>query len=164
MKKSYLNDSNQVLNYYDKNTYFNMNDRDDESLILDYDILPEEYNVFSSINFNILSQSDTKQKELLEKIFQCIRSSLKLIYYEYGILKILPKLDLSIDDDGALILNWAYAMYRIYFDIEKDIDNSFYGLIIKDSENSIQTKTELITKENCAEITGQIIQYIFNQT
>ena len=164
MKKSYLNDSNQMLNYYDKNTYINVNDQDDDNLILDYDILPEEYDVFSSINFNTLFQRDTKQKELLDKIFQCIRSSLKLIYYEYGILKILPKLDLSIDDDGALIINWAYTMFRIYFDIEKDIDKSFYGLIIKDSENSIQTKTELITKENCAEITGQIIQYIFNQT
>lgn len=162
MKKTYLNQNPPLINYDNKSTYIEI--KDEINIIRDYEILPEEYDVFSALDIDFLKDKETEQIEFLNNICENIRTTLKLIYHRYGILKDLPKLELSVDIDGALILDWTYTLYRIYFDIERDTKKSFYGLVIKESESSIQTKTEILTKENCAEITGQIIQYIFNQT
>lgn len=160
MKKTYLNQNPPLINYDNKSTYIEI--KDEINIIRDYEILPEEYDVFSALDIDFLKDKETEQIEFLNNICENIRTTLKLIYHRYGILKDLPKLELSVDIDGALILDWTYTLYRIYFDIERDTKKSFYGLVIKESESSIQTKTEILTKENCAEITGQIIQYIFN--
>lgn len=161
MNKSYLDADSPRINYSSKNTYIEKIETED---IYDYSILPEEYNIFPLLDSNLLEEITDGQKELLFSIYRRLKSLLKYIYNTYGVVKILPKLDLYVDSEGAIILNWAYTMFRIYFDIEKNVIKSFYGLVIKESENSIQTRTEIITKENCEEITGEIIQYIFNQT
>lgn len=160
MKKSYI--QNQSINntYKQKKTYIHKMRED--SLFFEYNLLPEEYDVFSEIiDYEKLGCLE-EQKDLLIEITNQINKSLKIINCKYGVLKVLPKMEISADADGAIVMNWPYSLYRIYFDIEKRVNESFYGLVIRDSENGIQTRTEIITRENCAEIISYILQYVFN--
>lgn len=162
MKKSYLEIKKESKTVQRKQSY--IEDKKNNDYGLGYVILPEEYNVFEKLVNVDLSFCTEEQINLFRKICLQISQTLKFVYHKYGIIKVLPKMELSIDDENAIILNWPYNVYRIYFDIERNVSSSFYGLIVADAENSIQSKTEIITKENCAPIISNIIQYVFNRT
>lgn len=162
MEKSYLDVKTENRIIERKKSY--IEEFQDYGYGFEYAILPEEYNVLEKIENFDLSSCTKEQIDLFAKICLQISQTLKLVYQRYGIVKILPKIELSIDNEKAIILNWPYNVYRIYFDIEKKVSSSFYGLVIADTENSVQSKSEIITKENCASIISNIIQYIFNRT
>lgn len=162
MNQSYLDAQTFRKHFNARQSYIEKDDSDE--IILDYKSLPEEYRVFPGLSSFDCSRCEPEQKDLLEEIINQVSNALKTVYYQYGIIKILPKFEISFDSDDAVILNWPYAVYRIYFDIESEVKNSFYGIVIRDFNNSIQTKTESISKENCASIVRQIIQYVFNRT
>lgn len=126
---------------------------------LEYDLLPAEYDIKKIIKGNMPSISNENQKQMFYCIINNIESEFRNLYYQ-NYIKHIPKINVYTDEDDAIILSWAYSIYRIYFDIEKNIQDSFYGMIIKASEKNIQTKTDVLTKENCANIVEEALQYI----
>lgn len=161
VKYSYLSNNIQPSTGFSVKSSYVVHNSSNE-ILLDYIVLPSEYDVFSQLDFNVLNNCSPDQRKLFDQIYHQITNTLKIIYCNYGVVKPLPKMDLSLDSDGALILTWTYTLFRVYFDIEKNIINSFYGLVIYESDNSIQTKTDLIKSSEFEQVVRQIIQYIFN--
>lgn len=81
----------------------------------------------------------------------------------YGAVKILPKLNISNDTDDAIIINWIYSNYRIYVNIEKRIEDSFYGIVIQDQEQNIRSNSGKMDYANYKKIIDQILYFLFNQ-
>ena len=135
MEQSYLEINGKSNSFQCKQSYIEEKN-DNYSLLLEYSLLPEEYNVFMKLNNVDLSLCTKDQVKLFSTICFQITQTLKSIYHEYGVIKVLPKMEITIDDEKAIILNWPYNVYRVYFDIERNISSSFYGLIVSSAENN----------------------------
>lgn len=159
---SYLKTEPVDIGYPQSKTYLKTNT--DNEIKLDYSILPEEYNVFLGVDEPDMNSANPEQIELYQTIKAEIMSAMRDVFVSIGVVRVLPKVAVSIDTENAIIINWPYSLYRVYFDIEQNVKLSFYGLVIREGENSVQTKTAPLNKDNCSEVVRQIIQYIFNHT
>ena len=122
MRKSYI-DSNQSAKrndvYRQSSSYVTKGN--DQYSALNYSLLPEEYSIFSEIDNSYFARNETDQYRLLALCLHRLKTQLLNIYTQYGIVRVLPKLSITSDEDEAIILNWAYANFRIYFNFEKVI-------------------------------------------
>lgn len=112
MKNSYIN-FNQAIKgkniYQQLDSYIaNMDDADDGYVATQYTMLPEEYSIFSEIDSDFFWRKDTEQHRFLSACLQYLRSQLFKIYIKFGVLRILPKLNITSDEDDAIILNWVH--------------------------------------------------------
>ena len=107
MKKSYLEIKKESKTVQRKQSY--IEDKKNNDYGLGYVILPEEYNVFEKLVNVDLSFCTEEQINLFRKICLQISQTLKFVYHKYGIIKVLPKMELSIDDENAIILNLNYS-------------------------------------------------------
>lgn len=123
--------------------------------------IPDELDIFSKIQekpdlFGDSSsflgknyyKSASEQEDLLKEMQNCYEKILidrKAYEKKIGVL---PKFEISKDEDDALVLNLADESYRIFVTIEKEIEKSFYGFVYK-NEGTYCSKTERLTKENC---------------
>ena len=160
MRKTYLN-NDEVYNIIDiKDSYFEK--PSEESSHSFYELLPMEYDVFSELNVQSL-HFQTSQKEFLDAILGDLRTKLKELFVYYGAVKMLPKLNISNDIDNAIIINWIYSNYRIYVNIERKIEDSFYGIVIQDQEQNIRSNSGKMDYANYKKIIDQILYFLFNQ-
>lgn len=127
-----------------------------------YLLLPEAYDVFTNINFKDIDFANDEQKQFMERCLNYIEFVLKNKHKEIGIVKVLPKLSLSHDEDGAITIHWDYFNYKIFIDIEKDVSQSFYGIVYKKGLNSIAYTTEPLTEDNYINAITSIVDFIFD--
>lgn len=160
-KKSYISeDKENILER--KDSYIILPDEDTMGVPVsrDYAPLPEEYDVFSAIDNDVIEPCSAEQKSLFGAFLEAMRSALKKQYREEGIQRPLSKMELSLDGEQAIILNWPYISYRAYVDIEKQISDSFYGVILQGDNNQVQTMTGSVNQENCGEVAHNILGYV----
>lgn len=162
MNKTYLDVSEKQRSYIEKETY--IGSEKEEPIFSRYSILPEEYDVFSELELNKISNIDESQSNLLELFFSDLRDKLKYLVMIYGIMKVLPKLHVFVDSDSAVIVNWAYSNYRFFINIERKIANSFYGIVAQDDERNMFSNSGKFDESNYDDITDKILDYIFNQS
>ncbi len=167
MNDSYLSYNNELTKRkkYQRSSSYIVNSEDNESDVsLSYTLLPEEYSVFSELNEDLFVLTDTEQHQFLSQCLQYLKYQLLNIYAQYGIIRVLPKLSASTDEDKAIILNWAYTSFRVYFNFEVIVDNSYYGIVAQNAENSIFTNSGKLNKENYTSIMDSILQYIMENS
>lgn len=128
-----------------------------------YARLPEEYAVFSKINENCFHLTDTEQHQLLSACLRHMRSCLLDLYTQVGVVRVLPKLSITMDDDEAIILNWAYTGFRIYFNFERAVEHSFFGIVVQ-HEDGVATNTGKLNSENCASVVESVLLYVINHS
>ena len=126
--------------------------------------LPEEYSVFSEVDEKYFLLNDTEQHCFFSQCLSYLRTKLSYLYSNVGVLKVLPKLSMTTDDDAAIVLNWAYTSFRIYFNFEVKVEDSYYGVISRSSEESISTNTGKLTKSNYSVIIDSILYYVLNNS
>mgnify|MGYP000108169375 CR=1 FL=1 len=161
MNDSYLSYNNELTKRekYQRSSSYIVNSEDNESDVsLNYTLLPEEYSVFSELNEDLFVLSDTEQHQFLSQCLQYLKYQLLNIYAQYGIIRVLPKLSASTDEDKAIILNWAYTNFRVYFNFEVIVDNSYYGIVAQNAENSIFTNSGKLNKKNYTSINGKFLE------
>lgn len=161
MSKTYLNSDVQSNIVDIKDSYIEKHT--EKHLPVFYEPLPLEYDVFSELNIQKIHALAT-QKMFLDAILSELRSELQEVFMQYGTIKELPKLHITNDTDNAIILNWIYSNYRIYLNIEKTIEKSFYGVVLQDQEKNIHFKTGKVTYDNYRSIIPKILDFLFNQT
>jgi len=160
MRKTYLNndETNNIIDI--KDSYLER--QSEENTHPFYELLPMEYDVFSELNIqNIHFQ--TSQKAFLDVILNDLRDKLRELFVYYGAIRMLPKLNIANDKDDAIIINWIYSNYRIYMNIERKIEDSFYGVVIQDQEQNIRSNSGKMDYSNYKKIIDQILYFLFNQ-
>lgn len=162
MSKSYLEQNKDCKSYIQKDSYIKSNI--DKKPYLSYATLPEEYDVFSELKLEVLEDAYKEQLLLLEDFLNGLKEKLKYLVMVQGVVRILPKLSLAKDKDDAFIVNWAYSNYRIFINIEKKIEDSFYGIIAQDEEKNVFSNSGKFDESNYNLVTNKILDYIFNQT
>lgn len=125
-----------------------------------YAQLPEEYAIFSEIDDTFFSLNDTEQHRLLSRCLQHLKVQLVNLYIKSDIVRILPKLKVTSDEDGAIVLNWAYTSFRVYFNFEADADNSYYGIVAQTNEDSIFTNSGKLNFKNYISVINNILLYV----
>lgn len=128
-----------------------------------YARLPEEYAVFSEIDEACFHLTSTEQERLFSKCLRHLRSCLLDLYTQMGVIRVLPKLDVTTDNDGAIVLNWAYTGFRIYFNFERSVDESFFGIVIQ-NDDGIATNTGKLNSRNCASVVEAVLLYVINHS
>ena len=96
------------------------------------------------------------------KCLQYLKNRLLKIYAQYGVIRVLPKLSITSDEDDAIVLNWAYANFRIYFTFEKSIENSYYGIVAQNTEETVFTNSGKLTETNYSSIIDMILAYVID--
>lgn len=128
-----------------------------------YAALPEEYTIFSSLDGSVLELANANQRRFILMCLQYMRSQL-IALTQFGVIRILPKLSTTVDQDNAIILNWVNTNFRIYFSFEQFIENSYYGVIAQDSYRNISTNTGLLNEENYSSVIDLILSYVINNS
>lgn len=164
MAINYLNLKENIVKVPGRITYFQENNELCNNYNNFYQMLPEEYNIFSDINFKILQNINEKQKNFFFSFINTLRDFLKIIYINIGIVKILPKLRIEIDAEDAIVLNLAYANYRIFFNFEKKINNSYYGIVSKNEYDVFKSMSGKLNEENYQDVIIKILQYILKNS
>lgn len=148
MENTYLNPKDKTNIIEERKTYINNNYYSDP--IIQYKQLPEEYDVFSEINneLKLLSENINTQQEFINLFCNGLKSTLlKEVEYN-GIRTILPKFSINKDSEEAYILNLIKNNYRIFINFEKNIENSFYGIILQQVSDSYFSTTGKINSSN----------------
>lgn len=165
MKKSYIESDQESQNKvaYWKSTSYITNENDQCSAS-NYTLLPEEYSIFSEIDGSCFTRNDTAQDRFLALCLQYLKNRLLKIYAQYGVIRVLPKLSITSDEDDAIVLNWAYANFRIYFTFEKSIENSYYGIVAQNTEETVFTNSGKLTETNYSSIIDMILAYVIDNS
>ena len=127
---------------------------------LTYTLLPEEYSVFSEIDPTYFLLDDTEQHSFLASCLLYLKAQLLNIYTKVGVICIFPKISISMESDGAITLNWAYANFRIYFNFEPLVDNSFYGMVAQSVDENIFTNVGKLNKKNFHAVIDSLLEYV----
>jgi hypothetical protein len=166
MKKSYLPSENKELikDYSKKDSYLHPEQPTEieKSCI----ILPEEYSVFSKIDQRLFAYDDTKQHRLISKCLVYMKEQLVLLYLTNDIICILPKLQCINEEDGSIILNWAYSGYRIFFSFDDDESGAaaFCGVIVQNDEESISTQSKKLNLKNYKSIINSVMKVVIENS
>ncbi len=123
--------------------------------------LPEAYDIFQNIDFDKEISVSSNQKQFAKKCLDYMEKLLKRRFIETGITKVLPKLYMVVEEDNALTIHWDYVNYRIYLDVERDISQSFYGIIAKNAQNGFGTSTGQLNEESYQQVIESIIDFVF---
>lgn len=135
-------------------------DNDEKLAAVLYMPLPEEYSVFSEIDDKYFLLKDTNQHRFVSQCLYYLKSKLSYLYANAGVVKVLPKLSVTTDEDEAIILNWAYTSFRIYFNFEIQVEDSYYGIVAQSTEESISTNTGKLTEKNYSAVLDSILNYV----
>lgn len=133
-----------------------------------YQILPEEFDVFSEVSkyvSELMSEqfAESKQIKLLFEFFSYLKNDLIKQANITKMLKPLPKLSINTDDDGAYVVNWAYVNYRIHLNFEKNVEDSFYGIAVQYDVESFSNYSKRLSSENCAFVANVLVDLICNK-
>ena len=71
---------------------------------------------------------------------------------------------IEIDAEDAIVLNLAYANYRIFFNFEKKINNSYYGIVSKNEYDVFKSISGKLNEENYQDVIIKILQYILKNS
>lgn len=163
MNKNYLTSLENLNKYSNRKTYYKSLELSNVATSRrDYQLLPEEYDVFSKIDISIIQNQESEQFELFESFRYILKKKLLEIFRQFGVLRILPKLNLIIDQDEAIVLEWGYVNYRIYLNFEKNVKESFYGIIVVDAETGTSSESGKIQKNNLEDIVNKILIFLFS--
>lgn len=165
MSKSYINSNHSTKcndTYRKSKSYVTKNN--DQYSALNYFLLPEEYEIFSEIDNSYFVQNETDQYRLLALCLHHLKSQLLNIYSHHGIIRVLPKLSITMDEDEAIILNWAYTNFRIHLNFEKVIEHSHYGIVAQHTEETIFTNVGKLTETNYASVINMILAYVIDNS
>lgn len=165
MKKSYIDSAQESQNkvaYWKSASY--ITNENDQYLASNYTLLPEEYSIFSEIDISFFTRNNTAQDRFIALFLQYLKNCLLKIYAQYGVIRVLPKLSITLDEDEAIVLNWAYANFRIYFTFEKIIENSYYGIVAQNTEETVFTNAGKLTETNYSSIIDMILAYVIDNS
>ena len=158
MKRSYLNLQAKGTGYIYNKTYIDSGSQDIYDRV--YQILPEEYDVFSKIDKKYFSVQDSEQDKYVAHFLIMLKEELRDLLAHQGIVKILPKLHMSIDEDDAVVLNWAYVNYRIFFNFERNANESYYGIVTTNDSVEYSSTVGQLNHENFQNIIAKVLKYI----
>lgn len=162
MSKSYLDAEEKYNKYLKKDSYYSSDF--DRKQYMEYAPLPEEYDIFSEIKIEAFKDICQEQMLLLTDFLNELREKLKYLVSVWGIVRVLPKLNVMKDSEDALIVNWAYSNYRIFINIEKKVEESFYGIVAQDEEKNFFSNSGKFDECNYKLVINKILDYIFNQS
>ena len=123
--------------------------------------LPEAYDVFQNIDIDKAIHINSNQKRFAKQCLSYMEKALKQRAATIGITKVLPKLYTVVEEDDALTIHWDYVNYRIYLDIEKDVSQSFYGIVFQKAANSVAYATDPLLESNYISVIDRLINFVF---
>lgn len=163
MKNSYIKSTQSTKDVYQQaNTYLAGEKK--QGVHAKYSLLPEEYAIFADLDSSLFVLGDTEQHRFLAKCLQHLQSQLRNILVHYGIVRVLPKLSITNDEDGAIVLNWAYTNFRIYLNFELSVDNSYYGIVAQNNEENIFTNSGKLNDRNYVSVIDMLLKYVIDNS
>ena len=147
-KRSYLDTEAESVQVYSKKGSYLVADEDDS--IREYNLLPEEYDMFSEIDPAFFVRKDTKQFELIANCLTYMKKCLIDFYNRHGIVCILPKLKDSKDDEDTITFSMALSGFRAFMSFEGDNGDydAYFGVVSRADEDSISSETKRLTIDN----------------
>lgn len=129
-----------------------------------YQIIPEEYDIFSEIDPTYLSRRDTKQDELISDCLLYMRNMLFSLYRSNEVAFLFPKLKITHDSDGTITFNWALSTCRAFLSFENELGDyaAYYGIVMQTDEDSVSTRTSKITSTNYKDAMKDLLQLVIN--
>lgn len=168
MRYNYLPNSedDSLVNYSFKSSYLQNEKTQNKSGVNSYQLLPEEYDVFSNLNLEDLFNKLPKQYPLAMLVLKAIRQQLLSVYEVDGLVCVLPKLSFYIDNEQTLHFNLANSNFRVFFSFEpmEQSDAAFCGLIVQENESSVTTQTIAINSENYESIVSNVLTVVFENS
>lgn len=132
--------------------------------------IPEELDVFSNIYTHIKDvlhlDEDvycSKHTDNQEVFFTTLYKEFKKNIAEKAFrgLERLPKFHFRVDEDGAYILDIIKEKYRLFIDIERKVEDSFYGIIL-DQQDFVSSKQGKLTLKNYNNVVFDIVEWMAN--
>ena len=167
MKKNYLMDNNadSIKKYTNASSYLSTEEEIDCNSS-NYFLLPEEYDIFSGLNYGELSTALKEKYPLAIKLLTSFKLRLQNIAKNNGILCILPKLLLNNDEKGTITFNLVNANFRIFFSFESmEIGGMAYcGLVVHEAAPSMITQSKLISETNYDSIVELVLKIMFENS
>lgn len=163
MKNSYITRRQSAKDVYQHtNTY--LTTAEEQGAHPKYLMLPEEYAIFTDFDHSLFVLEDTEQHRFLAMCLQHLQKQLRNIFAHYGIVKVLPKMNITNDADDAIVLNWAYTTFRIYFNFELCVDASYYGIVAQNNEDSIFTHSGKLNDKNYMSVIDMLLKYVIDNS
>ena len=160
MKKNYLMDDNEenIKKYYNVSSY--LSNEDIYNLQSNYFLLPEEYDIFSNLNFDQIIVALNKKYPLAVQVLTSFKKHLQQTAMDQGVCCILPKLLYSSTDENTISFNLVNATFRIFFSFDSmNIGGMAYcGLVVQEDETSMITQSKIVNKENCDYIVDLVLK------
>lgn len=127
------------------------------------DFFTDHLSIFSQVNITIDKLSEGEQKNFLTKIIDCIKERIQQEINKGKDISYLPNIETNIDDDTAIIMVWQFPFFRVFFDIEPMVENSFFGYLGKDEFGGSFSKTEPINLANYCQYIESIMNYVIQE-
>lgn len=153
---NYYNTINERTSYLDSDIYIEP--------IIQYKQLPEEYDVFSEIDKELqsLNKIRNEQQDFIKLFCNKLRNNLLNEIELNGIKTVLPKFSINQDSEEAYTFNLIKNNYRIFINFEKNIKNSFYGIILQQFADSYFSTTGKINPSNYISLTNKFSEIILS--
>ena len=160
MEQTYLHQTFPANTIYGKVSY--LNNYSSSTEVVNYRQLPEEYDVFSNIRSELtkITEDKSKQKKLINSFCDSLQKYLFKNIDSNGIKTVLPKFTIEKDPDDAYIFNLIKNNYRIFINFEKEINNSFYGIILQQISEGYVSTTGKINNDNYVALIEKLSQII----
>lgn len=117
-----------------------------------------KYDVFADLDLNNVEFSNEPQKEFLNNIIDVLRTKISQLLLEFDFSQSLLKPKVVNDSDGAVVLNWVSSNCRAYINIETEIENSFFGVVLQDQEQNFQSVSGKIDNQNYGQVVDKIMR------
>lgn len=158
MSRTYLDEKNKTNTITRKTTYIPL-----DNVILEddkvYNTNLKYYNKFSEAMSKI-GDINNHQQALLQKFLLDFSFKANNSYYSMNADSVLPNFNISKDVDDAIVITWANSNYRIFVNIEKNTEDSFYGAITRNEFGETHSSSGTFNEDNCDLLTTKIIDYL----
>lgn len=163
-KKSYLDTEIESIQGYSKKSSYIVDD--DRDSLKKYNLLPEEYDMFSELDQSLFAQKGTRQVEFISTCLLYMKKCLIDFYNMNGVICILPKLICTKDDDDTVTFSMALSSFRAFisFEGERGNNDAYYGVLSQTEENSVSSETKKLTTENYEVAIRSFLQVIINNS
>lgn len=155
--------NNYLSNIKQKSFYDNRNYLEEKIIYstnsIKYDpILPNNIDVFSDIDLETIYKDERIDLKRLNKFIREFKKALIECTRNNGKEISLPKLNLTIDDDNALVFSWIHDFFRIIMSIEVKDEESFYGIYYRNIyTDEIESRSARLPENNYFKIFSDLI-------
>jgi len=120
----------------------------------------EESDPMEKLNSVEIDFKNSWQRDMYETFIDVLQAKIKQLYMDGALLSPIPKLSVMQDEDRDILINWLNNIYRIFINISKEKESSFWGMTYNKQNGGVVTKTEPFATNDAEREANEILSVI----